>query len=163
MTRKRSFPPVVGRAPRVLLLGSLPGEASLRLGQYYGHPRNAFWELAGAALGEDLRALPYRRRLARLKARGVALWDAVGSARRRGSLDSAIRDERRNPVLALIRRTRVRAVFLNGRKAQSAFRRSCRAVPPGVRVVLLPSSSPANAGVPYARKRAAWRKIARVL
>ncbi|MCR4293913.1 MAG: DNA-deoxyinosine glycosylase, partial [Elusimicrobia bacterium] len=59
------------------MLGSLPGLASLRLGQYYGHPQNKFWELLGSALGEDLRALPYEGRLARLKARGVALWDVV--------------------------------------------------------------------------------------
>ena len=163
MTRKRSFPPVVGRAPRALILGSLPGEASLRLGQYYGHPRNAFWDLLGTALGEDLRSLPYPRRLARLKARRVALWDIVGSARREGSLDSAIRDERHNPVLDLVRRTGVRAVYLNGRKAEAAFRRACGGLPPGVRVVVLPSSSPANAGVPYARKRAAWAGIARSL
>jgi hypoxanthine-DNA glycosylase len=163
VTRKRSFPPVLGRAPRVLILGSLPGEASLRLGRYYGHPRNAFWDLLGAALGEDLRALSYPRRLSRLKARGVALWDVVGSARRAGSLDSAIRDEKHNPVLDLIRRSGVQAVFLNGRKAESSFRRSCPAVPPGTAVIVLPSSSPANASVPYARKRKSWSAIAKFL
>ncbi|MBI3565592.1 MAG: DNA-deoxyinosine glycosylase [Elusimicrobia bacterium] len=156
---KRSFPPVVGPRPRVLILGSLPGEASLRLGQYYGHPRNRFWELLGEALGEDLRALPYRRRLARLKARGVALWDMVARAERRGSLDARIRNERHNEVAALIARTGVRAVFLNGRKAAEAFRRAC-GEPEGVAVTVLPSTSPANAAVSGARKRAAWRRIA---
>lgn len=157
--KKRSFPPVVGPSPRVLLLGSLPGEASLRLGQYYGHPRNRFWELLGAALGEDLRALPYRRRLARLKARGVALWDMVAEADRRGSLDARIRNERHNEVEALIAKTGVKTVFLNGRKAADAFRRAC-GEPEGLTVTLLPSSSPANASVAYARKRAAWKRIA---
>lgn len=156
---KRSFPPVLGPRPRVLVLGSLPGEASLRLGQYYGHPRNRFWELMGEALGEDLRGLPYRRRLARLKARGVALWDMVERARRRGSLDSAIRDERHNEVAALIARTGVKAVFLNGRKAAAAFRRAVGGLE-GVAVTVLPSSSPANASIPYALKRGAWRRIA---
>lgn len=163
MDRRRSFAPVVGPRPRVLVLGSLPGEASLRLRQYYGHPQNRFWELLGAALGEDLRALPYPRRLARLKARRVALWDVVGSARRRGSLDSAIRGEVHNPVADLVRRTRVRAVFLNGRKAAAAFARASPRAPAGVRVVVLPSSSPANASIPYARKLAAWRGVARAL
>ncbi len=161
--RKRSFAPVVGRRPRVLILGSLPGDASLRRGQYYGHPRNRFWELLGAALGEELRALPYSRRLARLKARGVALWDVVGSARREGSLDSAIRDERLNPVLSLIRRTGVRAVFFNGKKAAAAFARGCGAAPAGVTASVLPSSSPANASVSAAAKAAAWRRVARSL
>lgn len=157
---KRSFPPVVGRRPRVLILGSLPGDASLKLGQYYGHPQNRFWELLGAALGEDLRALPYAKRLARLKARGVALWDVVASARRRGSLDSAIRGERHNPVLDLIRRTGVRAVFFNGRKAADAFARGCGAAPDGVATIVLPSSSPANAAIRATVKAAAWRRLA---
>lgn len=161
--RKRSFPPVVGRRPRVLILGSLPGEASLRLGQYYGHPRNRFWELVGAALGEDLRALPYAKRLARLKARGVALWDVVAEAERKGSLDSAIRSERHNPVLDLILRSGVRAVFLNGRKAADSFQRACPNIAPCVEVVVLPSSSPAHAALPWPRKREAWRAIGSAL
>lgn len=147
----------------MLVLGSLPGEASLRLGQYYGHPRNRFWELLGAALGEDLRGLPYARRLARLKARGVALWDMVAEARREGSLDADIRAERHNAVRDLIVATGVRAVFLNGGKAADAFRRAVGAPPPGVAARRLPSSSPANASVPFARKRAAWRRIAAFL
>lgn len=162
MNRKRSFAPIVGRRPRVLILGSLPGEASLKLGQYYGHPQNKFWELVGAALGEDLRARPYARRLARLKARGIALWDVVGSARRRGSLDAAIRDEEYNPVLELIARTRVRAVFFNGRKAADSFARSCAAPPADVVFTTLPSSSPANAAIPWAAKAAAWSVVGRV-
>lgn len=157
--KKRSFPAVVGRNPRVLILGSLPGEASLKLGQYYGHPRNRFWELVGAALGEDLRALPYARRLARLKARGVALWDVIAGARRAGSLDSAIRGETPNPVAGLIARTRVRAVFFNGRKARSSFARRGGPPPRDVALFLLPSSSPAHAAMPWAVKVAAWKKI----
>lgn len=155
----RCFPPAVGKKPRVLILGSLPGEASLRLGQYYGHPRNRFWELVGEVIAEDLRALSYPRRLTRLKARGIALWDVIGAAEREGSLDSAIRDERHNAVRDLIETTRVRAVFLNGRKAADSFRRSCEA-PRDVDVFVLPSSSPANASIPYAEKAAAWRRIA---
>lgn len=114
----------------------------------------------GTALGEDLRALSYARRLSRLKARGVALWDVVASARRRGSLDSAIRHERHNPVLELIRRTRVRAVVFNGRKAADVYRRGVGVYPPGVSFTTLPSSSPAHASITRSRKAAAWRRIA---
>lgn len=153
--KARCFPPVAGKRTKVLVLGSLPGTASLRLGQYYGHPRNRFWELVGAALGEDLRALSYARRLERLKARGIALWDVVAEARRPGSLDSAIRDESHNEVAALIARLKPRAIFLNGLKAAAAFRRCA----PGLPAIVLPSSSPANASVPWARKLRAWRRV----
>ena len=144
---KHSFAPIVGPNPRVLILGSLPGDASLKIGQYYGHPRNRFWDLVGAALKEDLRALPYAKRVSRLKARGVALWDVVSRARRRGSLDADIRDEHHNLVLDLIHKTRVTTVFLNGNKAAVAFSRACPTIPNGLTVVKLPSSSPANAAI----------------
>lgn len=153
--RARCFAPVVGKRTRVLILGSLPGAASLKLGQYYGHPRNKFWELLGDALGEELRSLPYDNRLRRLKARGVALWDVVSSAHRSGSLDADIRDESHNEVAALITRLKPRAVFLNGLKAAAGLRRCA----PGIAAVILPSSSPANASVPWARKVRAWRRL----
>lgn len=154
--KARCFPPVIGKSPKVLILGSLPGAMSLKLGQYYGHRRNKFWELLGGALGEDLRRLPYERRLRRLKARGIALWDVVAEARRPGSLDSAIRGERHNAVAELIETIKPRAIFLNGRKAAAAFRRCA----PGIPAFVLPSSSPANASVPWARKVRAWRRVA---
>lgn len=153
--RARCFPAVVGRHPKVLILGSLPGAASLKLGQYYGHPRNRFWDLVGDALREDLRGLPYARRLSRLKARGIALWDVCSDARRKGSLDADIEDERHNEVVALVRRCKVGAVFVNGGKAAQALARCA----PGLRAFRLPSSSPANASVPWARKVRAWRRV----
>lgn len=161
--RKRSFPPVVGKKPRVLILGSFPGEASLRLRQYYGHPQNRFWELVGTALGEDLRGLPYAKRLARLKARGIALWDVVAEARRKGSLDSDIRDAKHNAVLTLIEKLGIRAVFLNGKKAASIFERLPKSGRFKAAVFVLPSSSPANASVAWDRKFTAWRAIAGLL
>ncbi|HET9630284.1 MAG TPA: uracil-DNA glycosylase family protein, partial [Novosphingobium sp.] len=67
MTRKHALAPVVAPHTRVLILGSLPGEASLAAGRYYAHPRNAFWHLAGAAIGRaDLPELAYENRLATL-------------------------------------------------------------------------------------------------
>ncbi|MDE2143817.1 MAG: DNA-deoxyinosine glycosylase [Elusimicrobia bacterium] len=161
--RKKAFPPVLGRKPRVLILGSLPGDASLKLRQYYGHPRNRFWELVGAALGEDLRSLPYAKRLRRLKARGVALWDVIESGRRAGSLDSAIRDEAPNDIYRFITKTGVRAVFFNGRKAESSFRRHVDPPPENVALITLPSSSPAHASVPWSRKLAAWKRLRRTM
>ena len=84
------LPPVIARHTRLVLLGSFPGAASLAAGQYYAHPRNQFWPLLAALLDEDLPALGYARRLQRLCARGLGLWDVIGRCRRRGSLDAAI-------------------------------------------------------------------------
>ncbi len=153
--RARSFRPVAGKSPKVLILGSLPGTASLRLEQYYGHPQNKFWELMGDVLGEDLRGLTYARRLGRLKANGIALWDIVKEARRHGSLDANIKDELHNEVGEFVTARRIKAVFCNGSTAYALYRR--RYDDPNV--VRLPSSSPANASIPYPVKRRAWRRI----
>lgn len=164
MTLKRCFPPVVDADTRLLILGSLPGDASLAAGRYYAHPRNLFWRLVGEALEADLEALAYEDRLATLLARGVGLWDTVASARRDGSLDSAIRDPEEADLARLIHSLPdLRAVAFNG--ASSARIGLRRLAPFSDRLTLLPlpSSSPANAAVPYEAKRDAWRGIGRFL
>jgi hypoxanthine-DNA glycosylase len=90
MPLKFAFPPSVDADTRLLILGSLPGDASIRQGEYYAHRGNAFWHLLGEVLGEDLRGAPYAMRLKRLRAQGVGLWDVIESAERAGSLDSSI-------------------------------------------------------------------------
>lgn len=155
----RSFPPIVGRRPKVLVLGSMPGVESLRRRQYYAHPQNQFWRLVGGALGEELEGLGYSRRLAALKRRGIALWDTIAECARPGSLDARIRRVRPNNVAGLVRRLGVRAVLLNGGKARQMFYRHAAAgLPAGVFVAVLPSSSPAAASIPYARKARLWRR-----
>ena len=84
---KFSFPPIVGANARLLILGTLPGEESLRLQQYYGHPRNHFWPLVAAIFDESLSAT-YAERERLLKRNRWALWDVLESAERVGSLDS---------------------------------------------------------------------------
>src|SRR5688572_32269481 len=91
ITIKRSMAPVGSKDASLLILGSLPGDASLKAQRYYAHPQNQFWRLLGHAIGETLDAIRYEDRLDRLAARRIALWDVVGEARRPGSLDAAIR------------------------------------------------------------------------
>lgn len=86
-----SFPPVVGENPTVLILGSMPGEASLRAQRYYHHPQNLFWRMLGEALRFDSK-IPYEERVEFLKQKGVALWDVLAACDRAGSLDSAIKN-----------------------------------------------------------------------
>lgn len=151
------LPPVVGCGTRLLLLGSFPGAASLAAAQYYAHPRNQFWPLLSALLGEDLVGLPYPRRLRRLGARGVGLWDVIAACRREGSLDSRIRDARYNDLAGLRRRApRLCAIAHNGAASARLLPASAAL---GVPVFRLPSSSPAHARVGFERKLAAWREV----
>ena len=153
---KRCFPPVVAADTRVLVLGSLPGEASLAAGQYYAYPHNQFWRLLGDVLGQDLVSLAYPARLHALLARQIGLWDGVAEAKRRGSLDMAIRDARQNDLVDLLASLpALRLVAFNGTTA-------ARAAPQLQGLALscleLPSSSPANTR-PYADKLQVWQQI----
>lgn len=149
--------PVIARGTRLVVLGSFPGLASLQAGQYYAHPRNQFWPLVGQLLGEPLPALPYPQRLARLRERGLGLWDVYASCRREGSLDSAIEAPELNDLASLRRRAPgLRAVAHNGSES-ARHRRHTEAL--GLPVWRLPSSSPANARWSFERKLAAWHEV----
>jgi hypoxanthine-DNA glycosylase len=155
---KSSFEAVADLRTRVLVLGSLPGEASLRQAQYYAHPANHFWRLMAAVTGRDLVGRPYAARLEMLLESGVGLWDVIGSARRVGSLDAQIRDHTPNALRAFIETLpALRAIGFNGRKASDIGRRQLGA-DPGPALFTLPSSSPAHA-VPLARKQAEWMQL----
>jgi hypoxanthine-DNA glycosylase len=150
--------PVLAPDIRLLVLGSLPGDASLRAAQYYAHPRNAFWRLTGQALGEDLEALAYEARLERLKARRIGLWDVIASAERSGSLDAAIRSPEAADLRGLVATLPdLRAVAFNGGLAARLGRRIL-ADQADLMLLDLPSSSPAHAR-PLAEKAARWAAL----
>jgi hypoxanthine-DNA glycosylase len=162
---KSAFPPIIGERPRLLILGSMPGEASLRLGQYYGHARNAFWPI----LCELLSVPPdsdYPTRIAALKVNHIALWDVIATCARRGSLDANIRPDsiRVNDFAALFgAHPSIRCIVFNGATAEREFRR--RVLPEleqplrRVQQLRLPSTSPAHAGMTLDAKLAAWHVL----
>lgn len=153
----RGLGPVIAPDARLLILGSFPGEASLRAQQYYAHPRNQFWPLLSSLLGVDLQALAYERRLQHMVACGVGLWDVYACCRRQGSLDSAIAEAGFNDF-AWVRRHApgLRVVGHNGGESARA-RRLLGGL--GFECVRLPSTSPAHASWSFERKRAAWQTL----
>ena len=162
MERKRAFDPVVDANTRLLILGSLPGDASLKAGEYYGHPRNGFWRLIGDVVGIDLPALPYPARIEALKVARVGLWDVIASASRPGSLDAAIREAETADLNRLIAdMPALRAIAFNGATAARIGRRTLTLLP-AVQLIDLPSSSPAHAR-PLEEKARAWRPLADIL
>lgn len=163
--RVESFPPLARANARVLILGSMPGAESLRQQRYYAHPHNQFWPIMAELFGFDA-ALPYDARVAKILARGVAVWDVLKFCERPGSLDASI--VRHSEVPHDFRRffrthPRVRAVFFNGGHSQQAFKRHVLPALGPVAAPLtfekLPSTSPAHAGMSRARKLVAWQRI----
>jgi hypoxanthine-DNA glycosylase len=161
--RVRSFPPIARADARVLILGSMPGVASLRAGQYYAHPHNAFWRILGEIAGARP-DLPYAARTRRLMARKIALWDVMKSCYRPGSGDSEIHEDSivpNNFKAFFAAHPRIRRVYFNGTKAEQTFRRyvlpRLGAKADEIEFERLPSTSPAHAGCSYQQKLAAWR------
>ncbi|NNG25273.1 DNA-deoxyinosine glycosylase [Telluria aromaticivorans] len=149
--------PVIAPSIRVLVLGSFPGAASLAAQQYYAHPRNQFWKLVGALVGEDLNSLPYAERLPRLLAHRFGLWDVLAGCERKGSLDSAIRNPAANDFERLHRLCpELETVGFNG---QTSGKFAPQFAQHGYRVVVLPSSSPAHMALSFEQKLAHWREL----
>nr|WP_219629816.1 DNA-deoxyinosine glycosylase [Stenotrophomonas maltophilia] len=151
---------------RVLLLGSMPGAASLQEQRYYAHPRNRFWSLMADICGFDA-GLPYAQRLQAVRAAGVGLWDVIGQCERRGSLDAHIvrGTEVPNALPALIASLpELELIGCNGGASMLAFQRWVLPrleAPP--RLLALPSTSPANAAWSLPRLRVAWQPVADAL
>lgn len=165
MTVIRSFAPVADATAHVLVLGSMPGVESLRLRQYYAHPRNAFWRIMGDLVGASPE-LPYATRTRQLKSAGIALWDVLAACMREGSLDADIDADSiiaNDLVSFLTRHPRITHVFFNGATAERCFRIHVQpALEPGaLHLQRLPSTSPAHATLDYRRKLRAWRVILR--
>lgn len=154
---------MAARDARLLVLGSMPGLASLAAGQYYAHPRNQFWTLMGELCGARPE-LSYKARCRMLRANGIALWDVFGSCVRAGSADSAIElaNAELNDLAGFVEtHPSLERILCNGRLAFESFRRhsgvSLAQRFPALQVLPVPSTSPAHAGVPLMRKLALWR------
>jgi hypoxanthine-DNA glycosylase len=161
-----SFPPQIGAGCNVLVLGTVPSLRSLEMHQSYAHPHNLFWPFMGV-LYDAGPELPYAERIARLHAAGVGIWDVLKHCVRPGSLDSSIdvASEVANDIPGLLQeQPTIRAIALNGGKAQQVFAR--RILPAiaaarrdAITILALPSTSPANASIPRDVKLERWRAL----
>lgn len=165
--RVHSFEAISEPSSTVMILGSMPGRASLDAGQYYAHPRNHFWRIMGELLGFEPSSVIYSDRVSILRSHHIALWDVLATCTRESSLDSDILEASivPNDFSAFFRgHPKVRSVFFNGAKAEQVYRRH---VPPvldasaDLAYARLPSTSPANAATPYIGKLEAWAAVIR--
>jgi double-stranded uracil-DNA glycosylase len=159
-----SFPPITSGTARVLILGTMPGRVSLRQRQYYAHPQNAFWRIIGSILGFDP-ALPYHERVASVQSAGIAIWDVLKACVREGSLDSAIDAASVVPndfAAFLAEHPQVRRICFNGTTAQALYLKHVRprlGNDAHLEYLRLPSTSPANASLPFSEKARAWQAM----
>jgi hypoxanthine-DNA glycosylase len=155
---KTSFDPISNDETTILVLGTMPGDKSLELGEYYGHPRNRFWKIISTITNNEL-PFTYSDKKGLLLKSKIGIWDVAHKAKRKGSLDSAIEDEEPNDLDDFIARHKnLKVIGFNGTKSEVLFdkyfdRKS------SLKYISLPSTSPANTGIDFDNICKLWRQI----
>ncbi|WP_430885650.1 DNA-deoxyinosine glycosylase [Fusibacter sp. JL216-2] len=165
----KSFEPIVGKDPKVLILGSMPSVMSLEKFQYYGHPRNQFWPILATLFKEKLEHpsddQTYLSKLTLVKDRGIAIWDVLDSCEREGSLDSNIKNESPNELKTFLEEhPTIKTIIFNGGKAEASFKKHFKALYRDKRYtyIKMPSTSPAYT-LKFEKKTLVWTSILRYL
>ena len=158
MQKISSFPPIIKKDSKILILGSIPGVKSLEMQQYYAHPQNKFWKIIFELFNEKF-TKDYDERIKILEKHHIALWDVIDTCERKGSLDSEIRNEEANKIEELLQNfPNIKAIFCNGQKSyknlQKILGKKFR-----LPIIVLPSTSPAYAGLKYEEKLLSWQEI----
>lgn len=155
---KKSFAPLAAGNIEVLILGTMPGDKSLELGEYYAHPRNRFWKIIAEITNEQV-PTTYTDKQKLLKRHKIGLWDVAEAADRKGSLDSDILDATPNDLDGFVRtHDKIKVIGFNGTKSQSLFAKFFRQNPK-ITYFALPSTSPANTGITFDEICNQWRHI----
>jgi len=168
MTKVHSIEPIIGRNPRIIILGSMPGIISINAIQYYANPRNLFWMVLEDLFGIDINA-SYEFKVQQVQQLPLIIWDTLKSCHREGSLDSKIlsTDLEANDIGALLKRfPTVQAIAFNGGASAKYFDRLVRpqlSKDLNVELFKMPSTSPANAGMKQQQKLEIWRKLCRFI
>jgi TDG/mug DNA glycosylase family protein len=164
MALVHSFEPIVGRDPRIVILGSMPGVISLQAAQYYANPRNAFWTIIAELFGIDIDC-DYDSRVQHISQLPLILWDTLKACHRQGSLDSKILRQQieANDIVGLLERhSGLRAIAFNGAASEKYFNQLEKHRLPAnhaLELIKLPSTSPANAAMNFEQKLSAWRNL----
>ena len=156
-----SFPSISNKDAKLLILGTMPGIASLELNQYYGHPRNTFWKLLFTIL-EQPYSLDYEIRKKLVLDNQIAIWDVLQACVREGSLDNAIEQEIPNDFILFFKKhPKLEFIVFNGKLAAKYFKQYVSTTNK-YKQITLPSTSPANAGVSWEQKLKEWQVIKQI-
>ncbi len=162
MTTLSSFEPVEDSNCKILVLGTMPGEESLRRQEYYGYKHNAFWSIMGKYLGFNIE-LPYEQRCAEIRKAGIGLWDTLAKCERKGSLDTNIKNVQANDIKDFIDgHFQLKCILFNGGNAELYFKKyilkSTNDSLKDIELLKMPSTSPTNARMNFDSKYKVWAK-----
>lgn len=157
MKRISSFPPIISKDAKVLILGSVPGVKSLEMKEYYAHPQNKFWKILFKLFEENF-TIDYAEKIKFLHRNQIAVWDVIDSCERIGSLDTKINNENHHDILQLLRDyPAIKVICCNGQKSFKTLR---KILPKGFHLpfLVLPSTSPAYT-ISFEKKVEEWNQM----
>jgi hypoxanthine-DNA glycosylase len=150
--------PVIDEKSKVLILGTMPGVESLKKQAYYGNTRNLFWQLMAEVTGKKV-PVEYAERKQFLLKNKIALWDMCQACFREGSLDSNISEETPNDIRSFVENyPNIKVISFNGKESARLFGKHFGNLK-GNKLLALPSTSPANAGISWVTKVSEWCKL----
>ena len=154
----QSFPPLANSQTKILVIGTMPGVASLDAAQYYAHPRNAFWKIIAQVFNHGAEFQSYPEKINCALAHGIGLWDNLQNCIREGSLDSNIKNAVPNDFETLLQKYNITKLLFNGQKSFEFFKRYHGKLLETTAYEVMPSTSPANATLSFEKKLAVWKK-----
>lgn len=128
---------------KILILGTFPSVKSREACFFYSHPQNRFWKVMARLCNSDIpKTIEEKKKM--ILDHNFALWDVIHSCDITGSADSSIKNVVPNDISEIIENTQVDRIFVNGKKAESLYKKYIEKNI-GIKAVCLPSTSPANA------------------
>ena len=145
----------VGKDPKILILGTMPGSQSLEKKEYYSSPNNSFWAILGSLFNDGKPFQNYDEKRKCLHDNHIALWDVFDSCKRDKSIDKNIKDPVYNDIEGMLAdNPSISLIIFNGKKAEDAYKKHFKL---NVKTVTDPSTSNA---FPLSRekKTALWKE-----
>lgn len=153
----QSFDYIADKQTTTLIIGSMPGVASLDAVEYYAHKHNLFWRFVFEAFNAEFNSPSYAEKISLLTAHHFGLWDAAKNCIREGSLDTNIKNVIPNDFKLLFAQyPNIKRLLFNGQKAFQLFKRFHPEFLQKMKYEILPSTSPANASIPLIERRRVW-------
>ena len=151
---KHPFPPLYDKNSRVLILGSFPSVKSREMMFFYGHPQNRFWKVIAGIFDEEIPdSIEEKKKL--ILRNHLALWDVIAECEISGSADASIKNARANDLSEILDNAPIRKIIVNGKTAERLYIKYIEPVT-GIKAVVLPSTSPANAAWSLERLIEVW-------
>lgn len=139
--------PLYDENSKILILGTIPSPKSREIGFYYGHPQNRFWKIIAEILKENFPETKDEKIKLLLK-HNIALWDVLESCEIEGASDSTIKNPKPNDLNKIIKKSKIKTIFVTGKKAESLYKKLCEK-DTKIPCIYLPSTSPANCAIKY--------------